>query len=313
MDLSDLTLALMDDPIYFEPLFLSLVGRDIPVVAVCHNLESLAGPPGSSPTDNLDLLDRELALLRQAALVITISREESVILTNAGCHVQFLEFWPVAEHRARLLAVRHRRPRTGNGSLLLLGSAGNAPTRDGMAHLISAWPDAAAGSGLSLIVAGYQVDDYFSKETGQGVEVRGALPDGELDDLLARVSAAVCWQDYGGGALTRISEMLTAGVPVLASQHAARSYHGYPGVIEVTSVTELVHQARNLRERHLDVPDPSPPDYPALARLLSSLQREWPPLNVDAGDHPPAAAESDNSRPRPLAGFFSFWGKRHGR
>jgi|GEM_PF-366319 len=308
---ADLTLALMDDPLYLEPLFLKLVEQGIPVVAVCHNIESLVGQ-GDTPAGNLELLDRELELLRQAALVITISRDESVILTNAGCQVRFLEYFPIAEHHARLMAIRARRPTCGNGELLLLGSAGNAPTRDGMAHLISAWPDAAAGSGLMLIVAGYQVDDYFPAGSHRGVEVRGALSDKELDDLLARVSAAVCWQDYGGGALTRISEMLAAGVPVLANQHAARSYHGCPGVIEVASVTELVRQARELTERMPEVPHWPQPDYPALVRRVSSLQRELPPT-VDIGGVPAASAAVDDSRRRPLAGLFSFWGKRHGR
>jgi len=51
----------------------------------------------------------------------------------------------------------------------------------------------------------------------------------------------ICYQESGAGALTKIREMLLAGVPVLANAHACRSYDEYrgAGLVEFADLGDL--------------------------------------------------------------------------
>jgi hypothetical protein len=65
----------------------------------------------------------------------------------------------------------------------------------------------------------------------------------------------VCYQQYGSGALTKIKEMLIAGVPVIANVHSARSYHGYNGVIEFTGFEDIHEAIGRLARLHVPIPE----------------------------------------------------------
>jgi hypothetical protein len=258
----------MDDPIYFLPLFKKLIRRRIPVIAVCHNIESVV--PGQVKKDRArELLEKELELLSQCRLVITISREEDVILRNFGITSRYMPYYPVESIQKRLLAIREKRRFTSKEDILMVGTSKNLPTREGMIRAASYWNekrlDKAAGK---LIAGGFFSEEYLtSMPVGDSVEYHGTFSNGDLDGWMEKVKACLCYQESGAGALTRICEMLTAGVPVLANTHAARSYYNMKGVFEFRELEELAEALKQIDAFDGEIPLPPAPD-------LSSLEAE---------------------------------------
>ena len=89
--------------------------------------------------------------------------------------------------------------------------------------------------------------------------MKGSASTEDLDALCASARAVIVYQQFGGGALTRIADMLLAGVPVLANAIAARSYHGCPGVYEYNAPEELAALLAT------DLPEPPLPVRPHAA------------------------------------------------
>lgn len=281
--------ALLDDPIYFRPLARALSRAGIPVVALCQNLESLSRSQ-LNPALQLDLLARELALLRGCRLVVTISREEAFLLRNLGIPALYLPYEPIASIRQRLEAVRQRRAGTRKRGYLALGTAGNKATLEGMKALLSYWkgPDNKLG-GDPLWVAGFWTKKYLSPP-GAGIELLGEIGDASLDDLLASAKALICYQEFGSGALTKIREMLLAGVPVLANAHAARSYHEYEGkgVFEFSRLEDLESAAVRASAWQAACQTGAPPPPPGLAEAERSLLAQLRSIGgADPGGAPP--------------------------
>lgn len=267
--LADLELAVLDDPVYFQPLLDALLPAGVPVVAFSQNMESLA-PEQVRAEMQFELLRRETRALASCRLVVTVSREESWLLTNLGianlCHPYF----PVAPLRDRLLAVRRRREMSRKGGFLMLGNAGNLQTVVGMSQVMRHWQREHLADSLGpLQVAGFHLERHFAfGQFGPGIELLGQLGDPELDERLVTARACLCYQENGAGALTRITEMLLAGVPVVANSHAARSHHGAPGLVEFPHLDALAGALSGLERGDPDFPPPVPPDGESLRRAV---------------------------------------------
>jgi hypothetical protein len=264
-------LAIMDDPIYFAPLFKTLIKKNIPVVAASQNIESLA--PGQVERKWAKKLFREeLEILSQCRLIITISREEDVFLKNFGLTTRYLPYHPVEPIRKRLLDIREKRQHSRKDGILMIGNWKNMPTRQGMNDAVRFWRqnhlEHLAGK---LIIGGFQCESYIECQSIPGtMEFHGTLSNEALDEFLCSVKACLCYQPNGSGALTRICEMLTAGVPVLANSHAARSYYNIPGVFEFPALENLSEALKQFGDAIPEVPLPLPPDT---SLLISDIQR----------------------------------------
>lgn len=250
----------MDDPIYFSPLLDALEKRRVPVAAICHNLETLV-PSQVAPRKRSAALLAEIAVLRRCALAVTISREETVILRNLGIEVLHLPYHPTSAAAERLRAVRRRREAVEDKrDYLALGSAGNRETAEGLVRLEACWRSRGAAAGGRLLLAGYGTEKLPVSVDGPGEALRlGALAAGDLDALLSTVRAAVCHQERGAGALTRITDFLLAGVPVIATEHAGRSYYGTPGLTIAPGIADLPELAYRCDARQ-SPPSPLPPN-----------------------------------------------------
>jgi hypothetical protein len=265
-------LAIMDDPIYFAPLLEKLLRLGIPVVASCQNLETLA-PNQVKKKWAVDFFKEELQLLSRCRLVITVSREEDVLLTNLGIPSLFFPYYPGEPNLRRLLAVRAERVDKAKHGLLAIGNAKNLQTRAGLAAIGRFWQEnrmeAAAGK---LLLGGFKSAEFFAPgHFGTGVELLGTLENDELDRILSRVKACICYQESGSGALTRICEMLIAGVPVLANTHAARTYYNRRGVIEFRELNELAAVGETVDALEGGIPLPQAPDIASLSLELQKI------------------------------------------
>ncbi len=262
--------VVMDDPIYFLPLFEQLKEERRPIIAVCHNLESLSTAQVAN-SHQLNLLCKEIEVLGQCDLVITISREETFLLQNLGINAVYLPYYPPAKARDRLSAIRNLRKGTEKQHFLLLGTANNLATRQGMLTFIKAWEDLGLGSNdKQLLVAGYGTDKLERYRT-EGVRYLGQLTDDGLDSLLQTIKCCICYQEQAAGALTRISEMLFAGIPIVANSHAARTYYNQYGVIEFSALSNLREALDESVDLEGHVPVQSSPNLSALRDQIRSL------------------------------------------
>lgn len=251
------------------------------VIALPHNLEALVSEQAFAGDKDVDRdLAAEIARLKLADAVFTISKEEQWFLEARGVRADYLPFYPNPLLVAECEQIRARRlARVGTGSseeapLLLLGSAFNPATARGMSQQL-AWLGAAPQFNRSIVVAG-AATEKLPATTAKTI-LRGSVSRAELIELLASCSALLVHTEGGAGAVTRIPEALLAGIPVIANVNAARDQHGVPGVHVYHDVEEFLHLA------HQALPPPPPPPKPVAAekRLQDAVRR----LNSESTPH----------------------------
>ncbi|PIE29416.1 hypothetical protein CSA57_08405 [candidate division KSB3 bacterium] len=265
-----LRLAVVDDPIYFAPLVKKFKHRGIPVIASCHNLETVV-PDQIVQSHQQTLLRKELELLSYCQLIITISREETILLKNLNMETFYLPYYPIDEIQNRLMKIRECREGIPQKKhLLLIGNARNIATRKGMLKLIQFWKTQHLSTDSNkLLIAGYATDIFLNTIlSDNSIQFLGPLTNTEYDELLKSVKACICYQESGSGALTRICEMLVAGIPVVANMHAARSYFHIDGVIEFSELIDLENALQAINEQGSFIPIPQRPET---LRLRSNL------------------------------------------
>ena len=270
-----LALAVVEDPICFEPLVRKLHSLAVPIVAACQNIESLSHVhvPFSS---RMAFLGRELDLLSRCALVITISREDTWLLKNFSIPTFYFPYFPSAPTQERLLRVRQARRGRAKRSVMLLGNAGNLATRQGMARVMEYWQEKNLSRTFDrLLLAGFRTDSFFADWGAKDhIEFLGPLSQDDLYEKLAVIKACLVFQEGGGGALTRIAEMLVAGIPVVAGSQAARSYHGLAGVSEFRELRDLEDALARAESEPGEIPPPAEPDAAALAARIQAILAE---------------------------------------
>jgi glycosyltransferase involved in cell wall biosynthesis len=271
-DLSSCSAAVVEDPIYFKPLVRKLKELGIPVIASCQNIESLSYGQVSFKNKK-DIFVSEIDTLALCDLAITISREDTWLLNCFNIRTFYFPYYPPQPVRDRMLAIRSNRKNNKKESIILLGNAGNIATRKGMHKAAEYWQannlESLAGK---LLIAGYETDIHFKNiKSYPGIEFCGPLANDELDKKLASVKACLCYQEEGGGALTRIGEMLLAGVPVLANTNSARSYYNLTGVIEFRDLPGLAKALQQADRFDVEIPRPAEPDRTALVDEIKRI------------------------------------------
>jgi glycosyltransferase involved in cell wall biosynthesis len=210
----------------------------------------------------------ELRMLAREDKVFCIAREEQWLLTAHGIPADHLPYFPTAEWEADLLRVRAARRPAAPRRFVVIGSVSNPPVRAGVLEILRRAAPAVARAGAELHVAGNSTELIAREVAATGVVLHGRLPDHDLDALLGSATAALVFQTWGCGALTKLPELLLAGVPVIANGIAARSAHHYLGVYLFETDEELAELIR------ADLPTPPPPPRPTQAenRFISTLR-----------------------------------------
>jgi len=231
-------LLFIDDSVFLAPVVFYAKAKGIPLVAFCHNLETLSREQVEYSCQR-EMFTYELDLLSMCDLVVTISTEETYLLRNFGMDPVYLPYFPLKQTADRFDEIRKGRQDRIKTDFLLLGTVYNLPTLDGMKKVIAAITDNNILPDDRLIVAGYGTSQLLSYLDDPRIEVRGEVTDAELDELLTETKGCIVYQDNGSGALTKIPELLTAGVPVIINSHAARSYHNLPGIFEFEGFDQI--------------------------------------------------------------------------
>ena len=236
------------------------------VIAVPHNLESFVFYPHIF-TESLDV---EIQALSFANSVFCISREEQWLLKLHGIDADFLPYYPPSLIVDKLLIVRNLRLDSCKDRYLILGSAKNPPTFAGMLEQIQYLSEIRKTLEFEIDIVGYGTELLKEHIEHTNFKLHGSVSSDELNKILTTTKAVLIHQSAGVGALTRIPEMLIAGVPVIANGNACRSSLEYDGVHPYENQDEL----KEILSRHeLKVPQMlSRPSY-AEERFIKTLQK----------------------------------------
>jgi hypothetical protein len=216
-------------------------------------------------------LHREAQFAALGDVVFCLSREEQWFLTNHGAKTDFLPYFPSVGEVRRLTRIRNSRlehPPSGY-EFFTVTTGANAKNREGVAALAEVIEQLPNDASFHLHVGGHALEELRPRFASKRCTFHGALTDDQLDALMLRCQAAIVFQPAGVGALTRIPELLCAGIPVLANPHAARSAYHLTGVHLFHDPAELLALAR----RSLEPPPMPSPDTAAEERLVGWIQR----------------------------------------
>ncbi len=211
------------------------------VIAFPHNTESLV--PNTKPylfrISRLQAFDREMEVLRRCDEVYAISHEETWLLSLWGVNARCYLYQPVGEIKAQMTSLRTQRAQMGGKSFfLLLGTAINQPTRVGMQHIIDFWIREKVQTPLHI--GGYGTDSLHIPAGQTNLVFLGEMQEQQLVEEQIYARALLVYQPPTTGALTRISEAIEAGIPVIANYAAARSFHRSHGVAVYQDDSELL-------------------------------------------------------------------------
>lgn len=223
------------------------------VIGLPHNIESLVR------SHSVESLRDEVENLKHCDVVFTIAKEEAWLLRLLGLNAHYLPYYPPREAVAYFETVRKKREKRSTNEqkhFLLLGSATNFPTRDGMQTLVNY--AAKSDMDFQLSVAGYGTES-LRKFQHPNIHFLGTLSTESLELLLENVDALLIYQPPTTGSLTRIPEMLIAGIPIFVNFDAARDYHHVEDVVEYSSLEDLFarledfvpHQAKRLERNEV--------------------------------------------------------------
>ena len=175
----------------------------------------------------------ELHVLAQLDDRLVISQVEVGIIGGMGLSVRYYPYRPVGTIRQRLDDIRLKREKTNqeSGLFLLLGSANHSSTMESMSWLISQIKQYGLPPGIKIVAAGRHTEKLLpAGEKISGLELKGWLPQVDLDHLLIKAKGVLVAQRCGFGALVRLPELACAGLPVITSPHPTYAGGRTPGM-----------------------------------------------------------------------------------
>jgi hypothetical protein len=232
------------EPAYprFASILKYLSGQGYRVFLFPQNLEALVPGNPAKPHKSLASLTAEFTLLGFGRRVFTISKEEAWLLNCLSLSAQYLAYIPSSEVLSGLRRLRQARryaDPSHRTTVVAIGSATNLPTFQGYQELFKIWSHSDFQA-FPLIVAGYGTERLRDfPGIPACVNVLGSVTDSVLDELVLNARCIVLHQESTSGALTRIPELLEAGVPLLVNEAAARNYHHVEGVHVYSNVADL--------------------------------------------------------------------------
>ncbi|MBD2343421.1 glycosyltransferase [Anabaena subtropica] len=242
---------------------------NLPVIALPHQLESFFQIYFYKRPSHavFQYLKQEIQALSLVNAVFTISEEDQILLNNCGINAEYLPYYPSQRLINFYSQIRQQRKKYPQKEFLILGSVHNQLTREGILELlawINCYPEKQL---LNITLVGNQTESLKNIIDYPWLKIIGTANQTELEDLLLRAKAILIHQLKGVGVLTRIPEMLVAGIPVIANRIAARSASHIPGVYIYDDPEELQSL---LSGKFAEVPFPQAPKK-AEARFIKTI------------------------------------------
>lgn len=212
------------------------------VIAYPHNLESLVPTQKDYVSRKMSpyWLYEEIERLKLCDEVYTISKEETWLLQLFGINAMYFPYYPPKEAESNFLFIREERKKRQKSDInnyLILGSATNPPTRDGMQKLIDFFAECDKLP-YNIYVAGYKSETLTYRHSPY-IQYYGTVSSDKLLELLIEIDGIIINQPTTSGALTRIVENRIAGIPVYANFGAARDFYNLSDVHVYDSLDDL--------------------------------------------------------------------------
>ncbi|MDB5122985.1 MAG: glycosyltransferase [Mucilaginibacter sp.] len=235
-----------------------LYKRKIPFIALPHNLESLLIDNHSftSNVNSPNWFTEELKYLRYPNKVFTISLEERWLLSIYGIDVDYLPYYPTTAVTSYLLNIREEREKNKKYAtpkkILLLGTFYNKPTLQGYVDLLS---QSEKFKDIIFNVAGFG-SEILESYNSSNIKIWGSVDTTLLRELIIENDIVLLNQPPTSGALTKIPELLIAGVPIFANHNASRSYYGLDGIHVYHNYQELFDLMHSISPPIPNIPAP---------------------------------------------------------
>jgi hypothetical protein len=239
------------------------------IIALPHNIESLVVNKNNNfASKSLPFNFRyEIKNLAKADKLFSISREEQWLLKLYGIDADFLPYYPPKEILNYLLTIRKDRKDSQKKRFLIIGTANNYPTMQGMIEQIKWLKVIKKEFDYEIDIAGYGTENLKEYCCDSSINILGSLDSKKLYGLLVNAKAVLVHQKIGTGALTRITEMVIAGIPVIANSSACRSAFDFEGVYCYEDKSELL----NLMWKTFDMPNILLPPIESEKRFLNYI------------------------------------------
>lgn len=243
----------------------------VKVIAIPQNLESFVveGQLDSFSVNKLlKSFNKEIEYLAQSDAVFCISREEQWLLKLLGINnADFLPYYPPSNRLSNLLELRKLRTYQSQSKRFLILGTCNTPTYLGMVEQIQWLNQLQKNMDFEVDIAGYGTEKLKEYCQNPKFNLLGTVDSDKLNYLLLNAKALLVHQRAGAGALTRIPEMIIAGIPTIANSNACRSAFNYPGVYCYDSKKELA----DLMNIDLGIPEILPRPVNAEKRFIDCL------------------------------------------
>lgn len=229
------------DEFYFLIYFAKKYKKEI--IAYPHNIESLVANQKSALSNKFSPagFEKEIKILSFCKEINVISRLEMQILTLFKLNPKFFPYYPPHEAIKMLKEIRLKRGIKKSSKIkefLIIGTANNPPTLIGMNKLISKINE----FNLNDIVfnfAGFGTEKLINKNSSNQINIKGSLTKTELICEMIACEALLINHPITTGALTRITEFLVAGVPVIINIDSAHSHFEMDGIFTFSSIENL--------------------------------------------------------------------------
>ena len=180
-----------------------------------------------------------------------LSRLENAFLKASGLECGYLPYYPIGEAEECLRAIR--RQRCVERGLFVICGGSNAQNLIAMQAFLQRLSKQDLPAGSRIAIAGCtELPGDWTSHLGECIQFPGRLPEDEFDSLLARAQAVLVPQTCGFGCMTRVADMLCAGIPVLADALVANGTGEVPGAIFVTDApgawSAALNESLNLPE-----------------------------------------------------------------
>ena len=188
----------------------------------------------------------ELAVLRFAEKVFVISKEENWFLRLQNCNSFYFPFIVDKKQSFELEKLKEKRlNRKNNNQFLILGSF-YPPTKDGIIELVS-YLQQNFNEDYVFHIAGYGTEQLKAeiKQSGN-VFLHGTVSKEKLYELYETVDACILNQPPTTGALTKIPELLFAGIPIISDVNASRNFFKYENLYTFWDIKDLGRLIRSV-------------------------------------------------------------------
>jgi glycosyltransferase involved in cell wall biosynthesis len=254
------------DLVFGSALIVAANARKSPVLALTHNIESFVPTNWRHPNTSmqyLPLLKKEISWLSETDRIWSIGEFDRSLLELFGLSAPVLPYFPPHERYRELLAIRKERRLIDPTHVLILGTVGNPCTREGILEQFAFLREHdSLLRGARIVVAGYGTET-LAKFAPAHVEVHGTRSWEEVKKLL--ISARALWVHQGPmtGALTRITEALISGTPVIANRWATIGLRPMVGLSDYERIEDVEPLLQSLGD------DFQAPDFSQAERQFS--------------------------------------------